>query len=212
MKTAPWARVVATVAASVIPCAAAWAADTALASSGPGLRPDGLPYHWTRLQARLGLGVGGSTFSGSLRPDAPQAFGAGSEGLQLKSLNVMGDFYLTPSSRFRATGGVLLGSREQPWSAPPKLSLGGVSGLSVDRRGTPGADHADGAVPYLGVGYSDISLRGRWGFAADVGVMALNPRSGVRLGRAFNGSQAMEEFLRELRLEPTVQLGVTYSF
>jgi hypothetical protein len=64
-------------------------------------------------------------------------------------------------------------------------------------------------VPYLGVGYSSASLRRGWGFAADVGLMALSPGT---VGGAFSGQRSTEEVLRDLRLTPTLQLGVTYSF
>jgi hypothetical protein len=63
------------------------------------------------------------------------------------------------------------------------------------------------AIPYLGVGYTGMSLRGGWGFSADVGLVG----SGVRLGRPIAGNQ-VDELLQELRLTPMLQLGVSYSF
>jgi hypothetical protein len=65
-------------------------------------------------------------------------------------------------------------------------------------------------VPYVGLGYSGLTGRGGWGFAADVGVMALHGDS-VRFGR-LSGAQSLDDLLRDLRLTPVLQLGVSYSF
>ena len=50
------------------------------------------------------------------------------------------------------------------------------------------------------------------GHKADVGVMALNPGSAVKLGRVVGGNQSLDDVLREMRLSPLVQVGVSYSF
>jgi hypothetical protein len=34
----------------------------------------------------------------------------------------------------------------------------------------------------------------------------------VRFGRVFNGSQSLDDVVRDMRLAPVVQLGVSYSF
>ena len=70
----------------------------------------------------------------------------------------------------------------------------------------------DSAVPYVGFGYSSTSLKGGWGFSADLGVMALNPGNAMRLGRAFGSVQSAEDLIRDLRLSPAVQVGASYSF
>jgi hypothetical protein len=66
-------------------------------------------------------------------------------------------------------------------------------------------------VPYVGIGYSGLkALRatgGGWGFSADLGVMALQPRSAVRFGQ-----QPAYETLRELQFSPLLQVGASYSF
>jgi hypothetical protein len=64
--------------------------------------------------------------------------------------------------------------------------------------------------PYLGVGYSGSSLRGGWGFSADLGLAAQNPGA-IRLGRAFSG-QPLEDLVRDLQVTPVLQLGVSYQF
>jgi hypothetical protein len=93
---------------------------------------------------------------------------------------------------------------------PPVMPSREGSGFTLSSRARMAPDAANdaaGAVPYLGVGYTGLSLRGGWGFSADVGLVG----SGVRLGRSVNGTQA-DELLRELRLTPILQLGVSYSF
>ena len=42
--------------------------------------------------------------------------------------------------------------------------------------------------------------------------MALNPGGVVRFGRNLGGGQTLEETLRDMRLSPMLQLGVSYSF
>ncbi len=74
-----------------------------------------------------------------------------------------------------------------------------------------GAEEGNSSVPYLGVGYTGLqSLRatgGGWGFSADVGLVALQPRSAVRFGQ-----QGLSDSLRDLQLSPLLQLGASYSF
>lgn len=163
--------------------------------SNPGNSPG-----WTQFQGRLSLG----TASPSLRVEAP---GFDTASLKLSSLSLMADYYLTPALQgtaggLRATSGVLFGPRSSPWSGP------GTGGLfSVDRRTLPAAvdGSADiGTAPYLGIGYTGLSIKGGWGFSADVGILA------GRAGRNFG--QSLDDQVRELRLAPVLQLGVSYSF
>ena len=136
----------------------------------------------------------------------------------------MGDYYFTQSQLgqhgaggFRATSGVLLGHGAPLWSSP---ATGAGAGLSFGQRNTnlfsglAGSEPVPDSttVPYVGVGYTGLSTKGGWGFAADVGLKALQPAPSVRLGRMGNGSQSFEELVRELRLTPVLQLGVSYSF
>jgi hypothetical protein len=46
-----------------------------------------------------------------------------------------------------------------------------------------------------------------WGVSADLGLMAASPRSAVRLGQ-----QGLDDTLRELRLAPMLQFGVSYTY
>jgi hypothetical protein len=197
---------------------AAAAAGSANALQGGGLvpSPDSL---WPRWQARLSLGTGGPLF----RADPMNVDNAG---LKVSAATLLGDYYFARSLRgvgsgsgFRATSGMLLGTHATSLlSTPPSVGLNGrafnvehrsIGGLSVP----PAADGADlGAVPYLGLGYTGLAGKGGWGFSADVGLMALSPNSAVKLGRVFNGNQSLDDVLREMRLAPLVQVGVSYSF
>ena len=122
---------------------------------------------------------------------------------------------------FRATSGLIVGARA---STALSANTGNLAGraFSVDHRHAawvsplaavdlqPSTELA--TVPYVGVGYTGLSNKGGWGFSADVGLVALSPRSAVKLGRVLGGGQSLDEVLREMRLSPLVQLGVSYSF
>lgn len=77
------------------------------------------------------------------------------------------------------------------------------------------ASASDGPVPsspYLGLGYTGWLPRTGLSFRADVGLAAEYPGGSWRLGRALFGSQGFDATLRELRLEPRLQLGVQYTY
>jgi len=208
MRSAHWVA-----AAAVFTSAAgsAWALGDGLVPSDSGL--------WPRWQGRLAVG----TYSPALRPDAVNL---DSQGLKVGGASVLGDYYFSRSLRgpgsargFRATSGLLLGSRSTSLlSGGPAASLSGRA-FNVDRRSinigglaNPADNVADpGPVPYVGIGYTGLAGKGGWGFSADLGFMALNPGSAVKLGRVFNG-QSLDDTLHDMRLSPLVQLGVSYSF
>ena len=190
------------------------AAAGAWALEGHGLMPS---KDWPRWQGRLSL----ATTAPLLRTDAMNAERGAPK---LAGATVLGDYYFTrslprlgDSGGFRATSGMFLGAR-----ASSMLSTApGLAGraFSMDHRSLgglqpPGAPEAPvesgSAVPYVGLGYTGLPSKGGWGFSADLGVMALNLGS-VKLGRVFSG-QNLDEALRELRLSPLVQVGVSYSF
>jgi hypothetical protein len=178
--------------------------------NGLQLRASSSDDGWSRVQGRLTLGVHGASLY-----DAPTAFDATAP-TRLHSLSLLGDYYLTrplgANGGLRATGGVLLG--------PRTLLLGGLpaqGGFQVARRSSLTALPADGSddngtVPYFGIGYTSLSLRGGWGLAVDFGLMALNPRSAGQFGGVLTGSQSLDGTLRDLRLAPVIQLGVSYAF
>jgi hypothetical protein len=139
--------------------------------------------------------------------------------LQVGSVGLLGDVYFgadraapgLPASGFRATSGVLIGARS------PLLGAAGTA----DRRlfGASAAPIApiepaleSATLPYVGIGYSNLWGKSGWSFSADLGVVSQSPANAVRFGRVFGGSQSLDDVIRDMRLGPVVQLGVSYSF
>lgn len=190
--------------------AAALAADV-LATTAPTDQ-----YRWARWQGRLTLGT-----------TAP-AWRLGVESATFDLANsaaLMGDYYFTRSlantgrlGGFRATSGLVIGTRGAAIALRPGTSSG--SAFSIGSRPLGQASlglAADPAletttVPYVGLGYTGLSLRSRLSFSADLGLTAQPAVSGLRLGRAGLGGSVLDEAVRDLRLAPLVQLGVSYSF
>jgi hypothetical protein len=200
-------------AALTITAATAWADGSGLV-----LREDS--PSWPRWQARLGLG---SANSFGLRGEQMQR-GDSSE-FRLGSLSLMGDYYLTGpllggsrlSGGLRATSGLVVGPRGALLSSPALPAQQG-SPFSLTRLvgGMPlsalDANPDVGTVPYLGIGYTGVSNKGGLSFSADLGIAAMNPGPGLHFGRVVSGSQNFDDMLRDLRLTPVIQLGVSYSF
>jgi hypothetical protein len=201
---------------------AKWMRDTLIATAAlapwfvyaEGLKApaDNLP--WARWQARLAVGTVTPAWRSSLDLHEQAVSGIGSASL-------MGDYYFSRSfatggiaSGFRATSGLIVGPRSALWAAAPSAPAGS---MQVGRRlfdlqtGIDAGSLDSATLPYLGVGYSGLSLRGGWSVSADLGLVALAPGS-VKFGRMFGGTQGVDELLRELRLTPVIQLGVSYSF
>jgi len=178
--------------------AAAALCVTAAAMADDGLRlpapADNTPTGW---KARFGLTT----------PAAPSvAEFPTSRSLTVPSAQLLGDYYFTGpgfgggrvAGGLRATSGLLIGARS-PGLAAPGLSL---------RRAELGGDSA-GTLPYVGVGYTGLSVRGGWAFSADLGLLGTARTPGLQLQRS---GPSLDEVLRDLRLTPTLQLGVSYSF
>lgn len=179
----------------------AWAAD--------GLSTDGsmslLPW-----KGRLSLGATAPDWRADLA-------GTESAGLKLGGVTVMGDYYFLnkalpgTAGGFRATSGLVYGSRPTLWAGT--TSVAAARGIGLNRQAAVTPDSTDpSTLPYLGFGYTGLSPRGGWSFSADVGLLAQNPSSAVKFGRVFSGTQNFDEVMRELRLAPVVQLGVSYAF
>lgn len=213
MQSTRWNRSV-LAAALVVLCSA----EPALADEAPA--NEAAPPAWARWQGRVSLGL-------TAPAGRALSLAASGPGLQADSLSVLGDYYFGDITRarshaggFRATSGVIVGSRSPLWSGQASLSASrGL--LGVERQVTgllpalpsaadPGAETT--AVPYFGIGYTGLSLRSNWSFSADLGMVARSPGGMVKLGRVFTGSQGVDDLLRELRLAPMLQLGVSYSF
>jgi hypothetical protein len=170
-------------------------------ADGLQLNPDQVV--WPRFQARLGVTT------------APHEIGSQPRTL-LEGAGLLGDYYFAGpgfgrggiTGGFRATSGLFTGARAA--IATPVLPAREGSLFTLNtyaRMAGDGQAESGGAVPYVGVGYTGLSLRGGWGFSADIGLVG----SGVRFGRSSAGSQ-VDDLLRELRLTPVLQLGVSYSF
>ena len=181
------------------------------AMAGEGLaQPE--THVWARWQGRIAL----QSTTPLWQADLSRGDGAG---LKVQGVGLLGDYYFLRAplgdegaGGFRATTGVLLGSSTSLLGAAAAAT---GNGLSLSHRQRSGLADAGGdamTVPYVGIGYSGLSGRNGWGFAADVGLMALTGETRVRLGRSDRLAAYQEEQLRELRLSPVLQLGVTYSF
>jgi len=206
MRSAHW---LSAAALTLSTAGSAWALGDGLVPSESGL--------WPRWQGRIALG----TYSPATHPDAMHF---DSQGLKVGGASLLSDYYFTRSLRgagsasgFRATSGVFLGSRSSSLLASsPAASLSGRV-FNVEHRHvgpwgmSPPADNSGDALPYVGLGYTGLAGKGGWGFSADLGLMALNPGSAVKLGRVFTG-QSLDDAVRDLRLSPMLQLGVSYSF
>jgi hypothetical protein len=190
---------------------AAW--QPAQAFDGTGLRLNDA----TRWQARLQLN--------SLNDGPASNAGMRYSGSRLLSANLLGDYYLTSSGLtgvrggLRATGGVLMGSDTLLHGHGLALDASTVQlgqHLSVGLRSLSGLSASQdindpvSSTSYLGVGYSGQSLRGGWGFSADLGLISGTALGGLRLGS--NNAQSVEDVLRNLRYKPVLQLGLTYSY
>jgi hypothetical protein len=190
-------------------------AQLAGAAEGDGLtaNPDNLS--WTRWQGRVSLG-------GSLPPWHADLVNGETMGLKVDSVSLMGDYYLSRSlvghgsnTGFRTTGGVIYGPRAQLTGSRPMIGSQ-RSAFSVERHPVGAVDGTDGSsdiatLPYLGIGYTGASLKGGWSFSADLGMLALSPGNSVKLGKVVGGTQ-LDDMLRDMRLAPVLQVGVSYSF
>jgi len=183
-------------------------AQTGLRVADPSQAPESI---WPRWHARFGLTTTASPIDAGNR-------------WELSAGQLVGDYYwggLRPAGvgrtgGFRATSGLLLGQRSAALGTPALAALQGP-GLTLSHRvrlaGMPGEPMSDVwvVVPYVGVGYSAVSLRGGWGFTADLGLAGT--QGGLRTRReGALGSQGTDELLRELRLTPVLQFGASYAF
>lgn len=188
--------------------------SSALAGDGTGLQLNSQP----RWQARLQLS--------SLETGAMAGLDAQRYGSRLLSANLLGDYYLTGSGLggvrggLRATGGMLMGPLSLSQSSAG-LALGSSSqqlspNLAVGQRSisllSPALEAIDpsASLSYLGIGYSGQSLRGGWGFSADLGLITNTSIAGLRLGRS--NASGLEDVLRDMRYKPVLQLGLSYSY
>lgn len=125
-------------------------------------------------------------------------------GVDRAPLRLLGDHYLTGPGfgDGRVTGGLRVsgGLAVDAWRGGqrPSAEVGPAAGASVQ--------------PYIGLGYSSLSARTGWGFAADIGLGGLRNGAPVRFGIGGRAGGSVEQLLDELRLAPVLQLGVSYAF
>jgi hypothetical protein len=156
---------------------------------------------WPRWQARVGLAASPVT-RGDLSVDSGQQLHGNGE----------------VSGGFRATSGVMFGRHAllqglPPLGTPRGLSLGVSRSASPSFNGSFEPSEQARTAPYLGVGYTGLSARGGWGFSADIGLLAVNPGSGLKVNAAgAQTARSADEVMHDWQLTPWVQLGVSYSF
>ena len=164
---------------------------------------------WARWQGRLALGPTHANWQ--TLPDANRP----------GSASLMGDYYFLPKALvgsaggFRATSGLIFGPRQALLSTG-QPGLGAGSAFSVGSRSLAlsaapsSADQStsdNATIPYFGFGYTGLSVRNGWSVSADLGLVAQSP-GGLRNAR----SQSLDDAVREMRLAPLFQLGVSYAF
>jgi hypothetical protein len=131
--------------------------------------------------------------------------------VQRQSARLFGDYYLTGpgfgsgqiEGGLRLTSGLAIG-RAGAALAPLPGGTADLPALGRDARAV--------AQPYLGLGYSSLSLRAGWAFSADIGLGRWAATEGLRLGRGGPSDTQVERLLDDLRLSPVIQLGVRYAF
>ncbi len=192
-------------------------------ATADGLNMNKIGGYWSATQTRLQINA--VVLDTTLGTPAAHAWGSNPAPL---AASLAGDYYFSkslvdaalPRSGFRASSALLIRQpgvslSELAWSsrsmasfaAPSRLTLGyaGANPYEVSAQGVS-------ALPYLGIGYSDYSLKSGWGFWADIGLVVQNPGSAMGLGRTLSGAQGVDDLMRELQLSPMLQLGVNYSF
>ena len=192
--------------------------SSAIAADSQGQTSGADQVQWARWQGRLSLGSS----------VAPWRLGVESAATRFNSASLMGDYYfsrsLTNGTRlggFRATSGLIIGPKGTLGAlgtGQPSGAAGGAFTIGSRSYGASALPYGIDAttdtatVPYLGVGYTNLSVRSRWGFSADLGLVGQSSNNGARLGRALTGGQSLDDVIRDMRLAPMFQLGVSYSF
>jgi hypothetical protein len=196
---------------AALSAANAWAAD----GSGLNLSGDKLP--WLRWQGRLTVEVQTPLLRSGLGESQ-------ATGLQVRSVSLMRDVYLTRSllgagieGGLHTTGGLIVspGSRtagQALFGAQPGFNSLARRSDGASLLGAETGAEGSATVPYLGVGYTGLSAKGGWSFSADLGLVALAAGNAVKFGRVFSGTQTLDGLAREMRVAPIMQMGLSYSF
>lgn len=169
-----------------------------------------------------GLWVRGKVF-GDTTPAESANLGRSGTSTQWR---LLGSYDVPRLNGLRASGGMIGVSRRVALGAAAmqeshRWDAGLTNGWLDDARNSRALDQGPNiSVPYAGISYTSSShspaarglVASSWSFNIDLGVMALAPRSSVRLGAAPSTQDRMDDLLRELRLTPLLQLGVFYAF
>jgi hypothetical protein len=131
----------------------------------------------------------------------------------------MGDYYFSPSvaasnaGGFRATSGLVFGPRGLLSTGQPGLSAGNafsigsrLSSMAPTLRAYDLANEVS-TLPYVGFGYTSLAPRIGLSFSADLGLIGQSS-GGLKPSRA----PSLDDTVRELRMAPLLQVGVSYAF
>ncbi len=155
---------------------------------------------WPRWQARLGL-VGATT--------GPSG-GTSSEGDSPRAAALLGDYYFTGSGFDpQRVGGGLRATTGWLYGGGLGLDAGGTSTGRAMSASFWRSSLADDArlrhAGYVGIGYTGTMSKHGLGFSADLGL----------IGTSLSSTAPRPESdytIRDIRLAPTVRLGVSYAF
>ncbi|HSW24062.1 MAG TPA: hypothetical protein VLJ62_14965, partial [Burkholderiaceae bacterium] len=135
-------------------------AASAVAGSGQGLSVDADRFAWPQWQTRLQLAT---------EPLTPTLASFEGASLRPRSAALFGDYYVTrpymgQAGGLRVTSGLVAGTRGAV-IGPGQATPPGAFGFSTQARPSLGSAPMDAGSetetwPYLGIGYSDTSLRG----------------------------------------------------
>lgn len=141
-----------------------------------------------------------------------------------QSIRLMGDYRLgeirlgaASLGQVRFTSGVWYGPRSLVLGGAPAWSrtLGplnmGWSTMDTPIHAPEVFADAPSAWPYLGLGFTGLWLGGALGLNADLGLAAQNPGA-ANLGRLLDNARSLDGVLKDLRLTPTLRLGMSYRF
>lgn len=189
---------------------------TGMATADGGLKVGTTAGFWSDVQTKLRFNVAWVDTAPS-RIGYP-AIASAQDPLPLGA-SLGGDYYFSKDlatgaqlpSGFRASGALLM---RQPGVSLSDLAWPSraITSLATPQRLSDSASLGLSAMPYLGFGYSDYSLKTGWGFWADVGLVVHSPGHALGMGRVLSGSQSVDDLVHELRMSPLLQLGVNYSF
>lgn len=189
----------------------------AAAAEDDGLRSGANALSWARWQGRLSL----------VTTTDPWRLGVEGQRAKLSSASLMGDYYFARSlagpdrlGGLRATSGLIFGPRSGLAGGPPDpirpnagstFNMGSRSSIGrpvASPYASDAAAEASATMAYLGIGYTGLAPRSGWGFSADLGLVAKGASNAPRAG----GGPTLDDLVRDLRMSPLLQFGVSYSF